>query len=486
MDASDSGVCALHPAQKQFIQVQFDATERLMIQEGRFPINVREQLSAVWAVLCWGHDWCPRSAEGLTHITFWIDNRAAVSWCNHLSSRGPLAQELNRILGAVEAQWSLRVSAQHLPGACNTMADAGSRAWTKRHSATWQVLTEGCYSEDLLGELFALQQKSLSEASRRLYAGSWRQWTQFCKQLGVSRWLPSRDFGAQSLCMALFAAHCWSGNGGRGRLSPSTIQSKLCHVRWYHRVFAGFDPRLDAHHAMVLSGIRRANPPPARRDPVMRPVLKWIIDNLDLSKAQHRVIGGAAVLGFFFLLRSAEYLLVRGRRRVYTLQVRDVVVRDANGLQTQSARQACSIKVTFRGQKNDQEGHGMQRVLRRSGDQRFCPVWAGTLLLQNASQLRLKSTDPLCSLSTTKMLSAELMAKLLRAAAKATGNEASRVPCHSLRSGGATTLLAAGVDSTVVMLHGRWRSDVYQRYTRYTDATRSRLAARMAKPRIER
>lgn len=104
MDASDSSICALHPACKLYIQFQFDETERLMIRDERFPINVRDQLSAVWAILYWGREWCPRSAGTLTHITFWIDNRPAVSWCNSLSSRDPLAQELSRVLGAVEAQ----------------------------------------------------------------------------------------------------------------------------------------------------------------------------------------------------------------------------------------------------------------------------------------------------------------------------------------------------------------------------------------------
>ncbi|KAG6618705.1 uncharacterized protein IUM83_01244 [Phytophthora cinnamomi] len=75
----------------------------------------------------------------------------------------------------------------------------------------------------------------------------------------------------------------------------------------------------------------------------------------------------------------------------------------------------------------------MQRVQQRSGDPRFCPV-----------------------LTTSKMLPAEPVVKLSRAVAKVTGNEASRVSCHSLRIGGATALLAPGVDSTDVTTHGRW------------------------------
>jgi integrase len=72
------------------------------------------------------------------------------------------------------------------------------------------------------------------------------------------------------------------------------------------------------------------------------------------------------------------------------------------------------------------------------------------------------------------------MTKWLRAAATVVGADPSRISCHSLRSGGATALLAAGVDSTRVMQHGRWRSDVFQRYTRYDQESAAALSSRMA------
>ncbi|KAG3154916.1 hypothetical protein PC116_g16994 [Phytophthora cactorum] len=53
MDASNTGLCAIHPAAKEFLRVQFDEDERAMIAGNQFSINLREQLSAVFAVLCW-------------------------------------------------------------------------------------------------------------------------------------------------------------------------------------------------------------------------------------------------------------------------------------------------------------------------------------------------------------------------------------------------------------------------------------------------
>ncbi|KAF4133566.1 hypothetical protein GN958_ATG16903 [Phytophthora infestans] len=336
------------------------------------------------------------------------------------------------------------------------------------------------YTQDLLSEMVRLQQRSIAESSQRQYKGTWQQWRTFCAHLGVSRWLPQRDPETQSLLLVVFAIHCWSGGNQHGRASASTIQSKLCHIRWYHRAFAGFDPQLRPNHALAIAGMRRTGPATRRRGTVTRQMLEWIIRHLDFKHPQHRVLAGAAILGFFFLLRSAEYLAVKGRRRIYTLQVRDVILQDELGLQTSSLHTAVAVEITLRGQKNDQQGHGTKRVLSRSGHRALCPVLAGRLLTENARNLQLRPEDPICSIKASTMLPAETMSKVLQAAAKATGEDATLFSCHSLRRGGATALLSAGVDSTAVMLHGRWKTDSYQRYTSYTNESGRHLAAQMA------
>ncbi|KAE8897839.1 hypothetical protein PF003_g18360 [Phytophthora fragariae] len=57
MDASDTGLCVLNPAQQEYLRIQFDATEKDMIKRQEFSINVREQFSALLAVLCLGGRW---------------------------------------------------------------------------------------------------------------------------------------------------------------------------------------------------------------------------------------------------------------------------------------------------------------------------------------------------------------------------------------------------------------------------------------------
>ncbi|KAG6945069.1 hypothetical protein JG688_00016757, partial [Phytophthora aleatoria] len=126
------------------------------------------------------------------------------------------------------------------------------------------------------------------------------------------------------------------------------------------------------------------------------------------------------------------------------------------------------------------------KELKRSGHATLCPVRAALVLLHHASTIESSNKSPLCLVASGELFSADSMAKVLRRAAASLGADSTRISCHSLKSGGATALLSAGVDSTLVMLHGRWRSDVFQRYTRYDRQSSANLAMRMARGSPER
>ncbi|KAF4031266.1 hypothetical protein GN244_ATG16910 [Phytophthora infestans] len=83
------------------------------------------------------------------------------------------------------------------------------------------------------------------------------------------------------------------------------------------------------------------------------------------------------------------------------------------------------------------------------------------------------------TLSSRRMLSAETMTKVLRAAAKQTGEDPERFSIHSLRTGGASALRAAGVDMDSIRVHGRWPSDEYQAFIEEAPAATLQLAKRM-------
>ena len=85
----------------------------------------------------------------------WIDNSSAVSWTNKRSSPSPYGQTLLRLLSLAETTYNLVITAEHIPGEENIMADAGSWAWevddplydlwTNMSSLWKQVVIPECY-----------------------------------------------------------------------------------------------------------------------------------------------------------------------------------------------------------------------------------------------------------------------------------------------------------------------------------------------------
>ncbi|OWY92119.1 hypothetical protein PHMEG_00039007 [Phytophthora megakarya] len=68
---------------------------------------------------------------------------------------------MNRIFGAVEAEWCVRVSAEHLAGSTNFLADLGSRAWSPDTVGDWNELTT------------SWMQVVVPANARKAYDGSW-------------------------------------------------------------------------------------------------------------------------------------------------------------------------------------------------------------------------------------------------------------------------------------------------------------------------
>lgn len=104
-----------------------------------------------------------------------------------------------------------------------------------------------------------------------------------------------------------------------------TVRAKLSHVRWCRQLHAGYRPALPPQHELVLQNMRRLSSPPSPARCSFHRDAPPDHHSIRHVHRPHRVLCGAAVLGFFFCLRGAEYLCSRGKRHVYSLQVGDVI-----------------------------------------------------------------------------------------------------------------------------------------------------------------
>ena len=86
-----------------------------------FNITIKELLPIVVAAAIWGHHW-----EGKS-ICCQCDNEAVVHIINTGTSRDPVVMSLMRCLHFIAARFNLLISASHLAGVDNTLADALSR-----------------------------------------------------------------------------------------------------------------------------------------------------------------------------------------------------------------------------------------------------------------------------------------------------------------------------------------------------------------------
>ncbi|GMF35107.1 unnamed protein product [Phytophthora fragariaefolia] len=492
MDASDMGLAVLNPSANEFIQIAFDSDETKWIvadsKSNKFSINVREHVCIALALWIWGPTWTSLDPDRTVVVKCWSDNRAAVAWSNSLASTNELSQEVNRAIGLAEALFNVRVIASHLPGSTNIAADAASRAWVSPFSEIWTNFSS------------SWQQVPVPKALRKLYRtfsktfnpNHWpsrpalstlHQWQEWCNMLGFSIWLPPQT-ELHSYQLALFGVHCWkfgwnSENKGN---ATSTVVSKVSHIAWHHRRVLGYSVGLSDGHKLALNGMRRQDAKSTRKAPVTVALLRIMHKSLDFSQPRHRIIWGAAVLGGFLLLRRSEYLAVGKRAYEFILTRADISFTDKNGKACSTFDKIAEVAIRFRGGKNDQYKQGTIRSIGRSGSNWLCPVHATWFLAQHHRELQLLATEPLCTITSGSIVQVRDISQLIKAAAVAAGEPPQHFGTHSLRSGGASALFAAGVDSIAVKQFGRWRSDAFERYIRLNNHQTSTMARAILNP----
>ena len=239
------------------------------------------------------------------------------------------------------------------------------------------------------------------------------------------------------------------------------------------------DPRLntagiiDFRLGRMIAAWKKADPPPMRVKPVPIQVLRRLA-----YLAQHsppssllRATVDMIIIAFFFLLRPGEYTDSPSDTKPFTLGDVQLFLGDRRlDLRTSSAdelRCARFGSLTFTEQKNGVRGEVIG--LGCSGDSYLCPVKA---LVRRVLCLRAagaSSPTPLARLiNQPTSVTPSQITSLLRQAVCELGTDLGFLPsdvsARCLRAAGATALLVGKVDTDVIRLIGRWRSDEMLRY----------------------
>jgi hypothetical protein len=240
------------------------------------------------------------------------------------------------------------------------------------------------------------------------------------------------------------------------------------------------DPRLnsfgqiDFRLSSLWRSWKRADPPPTRVKPIPVQVLRKLVDSTrSLSNPMMLAVSDMVILAFFFLLRPGEYTGTSSNTTPFTLRdIQLFIGRQRVPLLTCSDTMLAATTfgtLEFTTQKNGVRGEVIGLGVT---PEYFCPVKA---LQRRVRHLRHHSAPPTTPIASyyqdgrwhrisPSMITDALRATVATCDSAQLGFLHSDVSARSLRAAGAMALLCAEVDTDIIRLIGRWRSDEMLRY----------------------
>ncbi|KAJ8577195.1 hypothetical protein ON010_g2011 [Phytophthora cinnamomi] len=142
--------------------------------------------------------------------------------------------------------------------------------------------------------------EALAQSSTKHYSRAWEQWSAWCNMMRYSPWLTATNIDKNAEQLGAFAGYLWKYGMNRRHQGNtySIICAKLCAVRWYHKTTAGYDPGVNASHAILLRGIRRFSDPVVKQQPLSASPLRVIFSRLDLGRPRDQLLWGGLLLGY--------------------------------------------------------------------------------------------------------------------------------------------------------------------------------------------
>jgi len=310
----------------------------------------------------------------------------------------------------------------------------------------------------------------------------WTRWCKYCQELGLDPTL--QKFQDPIPFIQVFMYRYRTGviaprnKGVRSR----TVEDAARAVGQTFSSVGSPDPRLNSSGKIdfriqrQLSCYTKQDPPPNRVKPIPVPILQRILAIALMGHSRFNIaVGDMIAIAFFFLLRPGEHTGSGSEStpfRLADVQLFHGPVR--LNLETASDTALLSAtfaSLTFATQKNGVRGEVIG--LGHSGNPQFSPAICVARRVILLRQHNAPPNTPLASVySTQKQCFEPIKAPHITAALKLActvmgpqfGFSPSDISARSLRASGAMALLCAQVDSDVIRLLGRWRSDEMLRY----------------------
>ena len=309
---------------------------------------------------------------------------------------------------------------------------------------------------------------SLAPSTQRSYESAKRRYLQFCLNASKSP-LPLTE---DNLCS--FAAYLASVG-----LAYQTIKSYLSATKHLH-IESGFgDPHIDSMLRLehVLRGIKRELSKKSSTSKPRLPMTPSILLKLrsiweeDPSEFDNIMLWAACCMCYFGFLRSGEVCTPSDTQYDPSthLAFTDISV-DSN-------EHTSCIAVKIKASKTDPFRQGVTVYLGATGTN-LCPVKA--ILAYIA--VRGSAPGPFFHFNNGRFLTRDRLVKELRAALSKAHLDPDLYAGHSFRIGAATVAHAQGIDDSMIMTLGRWKSNAYQRYIKIPQQQLASLSATTATP----
>mmetsp|Transcript_36829 Transcript_36829/g.82805 ORF Transcript_36829/g.82805 Transcript_36829/m.82805 type:complete len:416 (-) Transcript_36829:347-1594(-) len=321
-----------------------------------------------------------------------------------------------------------------------------------------------------------------------------REWFAYCKTLGVDPHLEAATtrFQTRARVLSGFAARTRRGAFGRGRqIAAGSVASAITAVGQAISLDTGVNPTKNEGSKeliyplqVMMSGFKKEDPATVKKLPIEVDVPEYLasLGRHAGSSERDQAIGDLSLIGFYYLLRSAEYTKNRSRDEKQTVEFRVIDVtffkRDGLGKLRQLPRNASkedilaadSATLRLTNQKNGWKGVCINHHV--NGESYYCPVKA---LARRVLHIRAHSDDVSLGLHTFfnnksefNITDADIRAALKFAAKQLNyperGIPIDRIDTHSLRCGGANALSLAGYSDRAIMKMGRWQSKTFLEY----------------------